>query len=68
MLIVGNARQALPNKLDAKCLPMRFGLHSTGKIVTFSELLGPNDLALWLFQEVGIDYTDDIEKLKGTHH
>lgn len=36
------------------------------KIVTFSGFLGPNDLALWLFQEVGDDYKDDIEKMRGT--
>lgn len=33
----------------------------------FSESLGPNDLALWLFQEIGNDYRDDIEKLKGSY-
>lgn len=35
------------------------------RIITFSETLGPSDLALWLLQEVGNDYRDDIEKLKG---
>ena len=37
------------------------------RIITFSETLGPNDLALWLLQEVGNDYGDDIEKLKGIY-
>ena len=38
------------------------------RIIKFSETLGPSDLALWLLQEVGNDYGDDIEKLKGTNN
>ena len=42
---------------------------NTGRILEFSESLGPNDLAFWLFQELGNDYKEDIEKLKGqTNH
>ena len=39
--------------------------YATERIIKFSEFLGPSDLALWLFQEIGNDYRDDIEKLKG---
>ena len=42
-----------------------FYKHATERIIKFSESLGPSDLALWFFQEIGNDYRDDILKLKG---